>query len=372
MIDNCFLHTYLFLLVFLFFGSLESGAQVINDNIEYRLELKMNKPLRSNTSDCTLQWACLNHVRTKKLIQYHNDQWFFFNASNSEKQYINISGQECRDLRGVQLMLIHGEACEPDGYEIVDCVSLGDQDDVFLELNDLETNEEYLVLIDGYLHDNCGFVIEFSDSPQGLPIYEQAISPMNAISNIDFLMELHWSVPDSIADLISRYEVYRRHDGEYKSTKVHEVEQGFNARGVALLDYDFEDVLPGYGKYKYKIIGVRDQGRLLISSILKNYRPTRNVDAHSKTSVESDDFISEDPAYWLEVDLNYPNACKLKITVFDASSQEMLKKYDLVYNSVNTSFRAYIKDFKDKGIDNYKLEIVEEKSNEKRSHLIVK
>ncbi len=60
---------------------------MINDNIENRLELKMNEPRKSNTADCTLQWGCLNHALTKKLIQYHNDQWFFFKSNQHGIDY---------------------------------------------------------------------------------------------------------------------------------------------------------------------------------------------------------------------------------------------------------------------------------------------
>lgn len=362
----------LFTYLFTFFGGQESACQVINDNIENRLELKMNEPLGSVTTDCTLQWKCLNHALTKKMIMYHNDQWFFFKTTQLDRYFINISDQECRDLRGVQLMVIHGEACVPDSYKIVDCVSLGNQDDVFLELDNLEPNEEYLVLIDGYLHDFCGFDIEFSDTPRGMPIDEKAISSMSATSTSDFLIALHWSVPDSITDLISRYEVYRRQELEYKSTKIYEVEQGFNSRGVPLLDYDFEDVLPDYGKYQYKIMGIGDHNRLLVSTVSKNYHHIWRADTNPLNNSQNIDSISEDPAYWLEVDLNYPKPCKLKITIFDASSQRLLKRYDFVYNAINTSFKAYIKGFKEKGIFSYRIEIVNEKSNEKRSYIMMK
>lgn len=351
-----------------FFGWLQSTCQVINDNIENRLELKMNEPRQSSTTDCTLQWSCLDHVRTKKLIQYHNDQWFFFNATDSNRHFINISAQDCRDLRGVQLMLIHGEACKPAGYELLECISLGDQDDIFMKLDNLNPDWDYLVLIDGYLHDNCGFEIELSDTPRGMPVDETRAGSMNSMSTIDFLMEINWSVSDSIAEEIRQYDVYRRKDTESKSELVYQVEQGFNARGVPLLDYSFEDVLPDYGKYNYQIIGVGDNDRVLISKTDIIYSSHRRSDVSST----SQDDLTEDPSLWLELALDYPKACKLNISIFDASTQNLLMKSDFVYNSINIKFKTDIKAYKAKGIFSYRIEIVNVNTNEKRSHLIMK
>ena len=56
-------------------------AQVANDNIQHRLELPTDgNALVSNTTGCTVQWACVDQRLTGKCIQYHNDQWFFFHS----------------------------------------------------------------------------------------------------------------------------------------------------------------------------------------------------------------------------------------------------------------------------------------------------
>ena len=348
----------LFVSILLIFGWVESKCQVINDNIENRLELKMNEPRKSNTADCTLQWGCLNHALTKKLIQYHNDQWFFFKSTDSDKHFINISRQDCRDLRGVQLMIILGEACNPDSYEILDCISLGNQDDVFLKLDNLTPDQEYLVLIDGYLHDNCAFEIELSDIPKGLPIDEMGLVRMKSKTLSDFHIEIYWSVPDSIANLVRRYEVYRRFDFDFKSELIHEVAQGFNTRGLPRLDYVCEDILQDYGVFHYKIVGVGEHDRLLVSkSLTQISKPSRSL-----TELKN----------WIDVDLHYFKACQLEILVFDASNQNLLFSRDFYYNNNHRLFSANIEEYRKQGVFSYRIEVVNTATKEKRSHLRVK
>ena len=344
--------------ILLIFGWVDSQCQVINDNIENRLELKTNEPFQSNTTGCTLQWGCLNHALTKKLIQYHNDQWFFFKTADSDKYFINISSQDCRDLRGVQIMLILGEACKPDSYEILDCISLGNQDDVFLKLDNLSPDQEYLVLIDGYLHDNCAFEIELSETPKGLPVDDVGLVRMKSKALLDFHIEIYWSVPDTIANLVRRYEVYRRFDFDFKSELIHEVAQGFNARGLARLDYVCEDILPDYGVLHYKIVGVGDHDRLLIAkSLTQISRPSRSI-----TELKN----------WIDVDLHYSKACQLKISVFDASSQYLLISRNFSYNNNHRLFSLNIEEYRKQGVFSYRVEVVNTATKEKKSHLRLK
>ncbi len=378
MVNMCKYFQYLsplFILSFLIFCWVESTCQVINDNIENRLELKLNKPLLSNTTDCTLQWKCLNHTLTKKLIQYHNDQWFFFKTTQLKKYFINVSSQECRDLRGVQLMVIRGIACVPESYEILKCVSLGDQNDVFLKLDNLKPDQEYLILIDGYLNDFCAFQIEFSDTSKGFPVEDKGLVPMKFAPVTDFHFEIYWSVPNSITNLIRRYEIYRKDDFEFKSQLIHEVPQGFNTKGTPRLDYVVEDILPDFGVYHYKIIGIGDKDRFLIGNKLLSYNRPPGYQKDSKDTVlkmDSPTSTLENIQSWLEIDLHYPRACKLKISIFDASSQKFLRRLDFNYNPSNRLFKTNIKKFREQGIFYYRIEVVHEETANKKSHLIMK
>jgi hypothetical protein len=112
-----------------------SNAQVINDHIDKRIELNVNAPaFSSSTTDCTVDWACVDESLTGKCIEYHNDQWFWFRTNQTGKYHININGQKCRDTRGVQLVVIDGVACQPRTYNILSCNSLTSQDDIYVEL----------------------------------------------------------------------------------------------------------------------------------------------------------------------------------------------------------------------------------------------
>jgi hypothetical protein len=367
--------SFIFAVYFLIFCLVESKGQVINDNIENRLELKLNEPRLSNTTDCTLQWKCLNHALTKKLIQYHNDQWFFFKSTTTEQLFINISGQDCRDLRGVQIMVIGGFACIPESYEILECISLGDQDDVFLKLDHLDTGQEYLVLIDGYLNDFCSFEIELSEIPKGFPIENSGLVPMELVPISDLHLEIFWSVPDSISNLVRQYEIFRKDDLAFNSLLIHEIPQGFNAKGAPRLDYVVEDILPDFGAYYYKIIGIGDMDRFLIAKRLLSYnRPPRyKADSISSlTNTDSSASKMENIQSWLEVDLHYPRACKLKISIYNASSQSLLKQFYFNYNPSNRLIKTNIKEFEEKGIFYYRVEVANEESGEKKSHLIMK
>ncbi len=335
----------------------KAEGQVVNDNIENRLQLFINTPVSSNTTDCTLQLKCLNRKLTRKCIQYHNDQWFFFKTSKLTRYYLNISKQDCRDLRGVQIVIIDGKACEPESYNIIKCISLGNQNDVFVLLDSLKSDKEYLVLIDGYLQDFCSFTMEFSDNPKGLPLSNEGILSLKIVPDANDHLKIYWSIPDSLADRILKYEIYRRHETEFKSKKIHEEPQSFNAHGTPRIDYVIDEILPGYGDFYYKIIGVGEHERLLISKNMIGYsRPKPSNDSKKQ----------------LELELNYPKECNLKISIYDASNQDLLYQCDFRYNLKNRWFTYEIEKYIDQGILNYRIEVKNLETNEKRSHLIYK
>ena len=106
-------------------------AQVVNDNIEHRIPLQINaSPYTSTTANCTVDRACISEALEGNCVKFHNDQWFWFKTGAAGTYYLNVSGQDCRDILGVQLMVIDGIPCQPETYQLVSCASLASQDDI--------------------------------------------------------------------------------------------------------------------------------------------------------------------------------------------------------------------------------------------------
>ncbi|RYY21571.1 MAG: hypothetical protein EOO36_00355, partial [Cytophagaceae bacterium] len=135
-------------------------AQVANDNIENRRLLRAEEVVTSTTTNCTVQRSCVDERLTGKCIEYHNDQWFEFRPPTAGTYFVNISGQRCRDVRGVQLVVLTGTPCQPSTYHVLSCTSLGTQDDLFVTLPNLQAGHPYLLDIDGYLKDGCRFNLQ--------------------------------------------------------------------------------------------------------------------------------------------------------------------------------------------------------------------
>ncbi|MBC8082970.1 MAG: hypothetical protein H7Z21_07135 [Hymenobacter sp.] len=175
----------------------EATAQVPNDNIEQRRTLQLNETISSNTTGCTVQWAAVDEKLTGKCIEYHNDQWFEFTPRTAGCYYVNISGQQCRDTRGVQLVVLTGTPGQPATYSALSCTSLGSQDDVFVTLEGLRAGHPYLLDVDGYLKDFCEFRLAVSDKPHGVPAL--ALPPLTSVvPAADTLFTLRWNLTDSL------------------------------------------------------------------------------------------------------------------------------------------------------------------------------
>lgn len=347
-----------FLLLFLFSQLYQlAQCQPVNDDIEDRIKLYLNKEIISTTTDCTLQWNCLNQGLTYTCIQYHNDQWFFFKTGQQNTYYLNVSGQECRDLRGVQILVIDGIPCQPESYQVISCISLGNHDDVFIELDSLGHNRTYLVLVDGYLHDFCTFQLEFSDTPKGMPLANQGLIDMSVNPIAEYRYRLGWIVPDSAAHTMKSYEVYRRHESKFKSSMIHVIPKNYNAYGEPKHDYVLEDSLTKYGMFHYTILGVGEGRRTLISRALIQI-------PEPESSETSND--------WLELRLDYPKSCKLKISVYDNKGHSLLYWTKFNYTSDENLFEYYIKDYISEGISSFRIEVLNLQSNEKKNYILLK
>ena len=346
------------IILLILFYPVQARGQVVNDDIEDRIELVLEQPRSSNTSNCTLQWECINKKATGKCIQYHNDQWFFFKNELHSKLFLNISGQACRDLRGVQLIVIDGTPCVPQTYKIIKCVSLGNHNDIFFELDDLEHNKTYLVQIDGYLHDFCEFEIELSSTPKGIPLQDDGIVPMQAEVTESQLIELQWAVTDSMASLIKTYEIWTRHESKNKSILTYKLDQGFNAYGHPRLQYAVMDSLQLYGTYHYHIVGVGDQDRILISKTSVHHRKP--------------DHLLEKEKQWITIKLDYPDDCRLKILLFDTNRRELLNYFTFLYSAENQTFEININDYLEAGITDYRVQVEHLEMGTKQNYWIKK
>lgn len=249
-------------LILLFFG-FESIAQVANNNIEERLQLELNKPIHSSTAGANVQWKCINKALTNKCLVYHNDQWFSFKVNEPGNYFINISAQSCRDSKGVQMIVIEGNPCEVSTYKILDCINQIRTEDVFVELNSLKANVQYLVNIDGFLGDFCQFDIELSDKHKGLPRKDVNLDTLKLDSRLEKkIVTMNWSIDEKMARDISEFRIFRN------SNFVTELGMSRNAYGIAGNSFQFVDTLNAAGVYNYKIYGIResDDMPLLLSA----------------------------------------------------------------------------------------------------------
>ncbi|MBW3130368.1 hypothetical protein [Hymenobacter profundi] len=231
---------------------LTATAQVPNDDIEKRRVLRLNEQVTSTTTSCTVQWACVDEKLTGKCIEYHNDQWFEFTPSVSGRYYVNISGQKCRDTRGVQLVVLTGTPCQPATYRVLSCTSLGSQDDVFVMLDSLQAGQPYLLDVDGYLKDFCQFALAISQQPQGRPAAAEP-SLSSAVPTDARVVQLHWTLPDSLGST-TRFQVVRREAAEFRSQPLAALEVGRTTYGGSDQSYSYTDTLTAPGRYLYQIV----------------------------------------------------------------------------------------------------------------------
>lgn len=225
-------------------------AQVRNDDIAQRLVLQLNEATTSSTSNCTVQWNCVDERLTGKCIEYHNDQWFEFIPPLSGQYFVNIENQQCRDVRGVQVVVLTGTPCQPSTYRVLSCTSLGSQDDVFVVLDSLRLGQPYLLNVDGYLRDDCRFTLDVSTRARGLPA-GAVVPPGNPQTNR--VVVLNWSLPDSVA-AAGRFRVWRREAAAFRADAHAEIPVTRSTYGTTVPDYSWSDTLSAPGRYLYQVV----------------------------------------------------------------------------------------------------------------------
>jgi len=327
-----------------------SNAQVINDHIDKRIELKVNAPAyQSNTNDCTVDWACVDESLTGKCIEYHNDQWFWFKTNQAGNYYININGQQCRDTRGIQLVVIDGVPCQPKTYKILSCTSLATQDDIFVELEALPANHSYLLNIDGYLKDYCAFQIQVSTQPYGMPVQPVKEKVIMANKIADDIVRLEWAITDDLSDQINAFQVFRRRDTENKFSEIKVIPHERNAFGKGKLTYSLTDTVPDNGNYYYKIIAsIPDRANILLSETLVHYSSLRK--------------IKIDPTDYITLQLNSKLGTPISIYIYDGVSKKLLRKTDFNFEAKDRKIKYYIGYLKSSGIKSVEVKITDHKT----------
>ncbi|WP_206983296.1 hypothetical protein [Hymenobacter telluris] len=214
--------------------------------------MQLNQAVQSSTTDCTVQWTAVDEKLTGKCIEYHNDQWFEFTPRTAGRYYVNIAGQQCRDTRGVQLVVLTGTPGQPATYQVLSCTSLGSQDDVFVTLEGLKAGQPYLLDVDGYLKDFCGFSIAVSSTPRGVPA--MALPPLATVTPSEKkLFTLRWTLADSLGS-VARFQVLRREAAAFRAAPLAILSVERTTLGNANTEYSWTDTLAIPGRYLYQVV----------------------------------------------------------------------------------------------------------------------
>ncbi len=234
-------------------------GQWVNNSIFQRLTLAVDAaPVTADTRQATVEWKCINKKLTEKCLKYHNDLWFDFTVPQPGRYFLNVGAQKCGRGKGVQVVILAGRACETASYQLLQCVSTGLMDDVFVELPDLQPGQQYLVNIDGFLGDQCSFEIQVATRPLGRP--HRLLKTDTVTTNVATrgkIVTVHWFVPDS---LIARYEsfrTYRKRPAEKRARLINTQPVLANAQGRFVQDYTLSDTLPGQGIFRYEVFGIQ-------------------------------------------------------------------------------------------------------------------
>jgi len=298
-------------------------AQVSNNNIKDRTELILDaNPVHSNTANSSVEWDCVNKSLTNKCLIYHNDQWFHFTPHTNGKFFLNISSQQCRDLRGIQAIVIEGNPCEVKTYRILQCISKIHQDDVFIELDSLKSGMQYLVNIDGFLGDFCQF-------------------------------EIRWSIPEVLTDEIRNFKIFRLGKGEQKSTLIKELPLRANALGDYDHEYSIDDSLSIPNAYTYRIFGIQKNSEypFLLDEKEIAYYDRNKAPAELKT--------------WVYIPLKLKGGSPYQVLVFNRVDYSLLRKYAGEFDEAKDStFEMNLHEFIKAGVKEFIILASEVNSNQ--------
>lgn len=319
-------------------------AQVSNNNIRSRTELILDSPwIHSSTANSSVEWDCVNKSLTNKCLIYHNDQWFHFTPQTTGKFFLNISSQQCRDLRGIQAIVIEGNPCEINTYKILQCISKIHQDDVFIELDSLKSGIQYLVNIDGFLGDFCQFEIQFSQTPKGIPRVPTNLDSLNMKTSLKSnVVTIQWSVHEALTDEIKFFKIFRMGRGEQKSTLIKEMPLRANALGDYDHEYSVDDSLSVPNAYTYRIFGIQKNSEyplLLDEQEITYYN--RNKPPAALTT-------------WVYIPLALKNGSPYQVLVFNRIDYSLLRKYSGNFDEAkDATFEMNLQEFVNAGVKEF-------------------
>ncbi|WP_046244213.1 hypothetical protein [Hymenobacter terrenus] len=325
-----------------------ASAQVTNDDIENRRLLRTEETITSTTTGCTVQRSCVDERLTGKCIEYHNDQWFEFTPAASGRYFINIGGQKCRDVRGVQLVVLTGKPCQPATYRVLSCTSLGTQDDVFVTLDSLQAGKPYLLDVDGYLKDFCQFSLQVSRRAVGMPVSYFPPSPTRVLPTASHTVELSWTIPDSLA-MAPACRVMRREVHQYRSTEIRLVPVRRDTYGQPEMNYTVTDTLPEPGTYDYQVVTTKaDAGPapVRLRQWWYAYGPAATLPGTADRTV-------------LELPLRkYPGNARLSVVITNPASGRVLLARQLVNQPANRrQAEVPVRKWQEAGIEKIAVEI---------------
>jgi len=340
------------LLLFLSATSASSAAaQAANDNIENRRVLHADETITSTTTGCTVQRSCVDERLTGKCIEYHNDQWFEFTPKTTGRYFVNIGSQKCRDVRGVQLVVLSGQPCQPATYRVLSCTSLGTQDDVFVTLDSLRAGQPYLLDVDGYLKDFCQFTLQVSQTAAGIPVSYFPPSPTRLLPTASRVVELSWALPDSLATA-SACRIMRREIHQYRSTEVRRVPVRRDTYGRLEVSYSVTDTLPSPGIYDYQVVTTHaDNGPAATRLRQWWYGYGTAATMPQPGTVPSRDVV--------ELPLRkYPTNARLSVVITDPASGRVLLARQLVNQPANSrQGELPVRKWLDAGLEKIAVEI---------------
>lgn len=293
---------------FLLLPPLSLFSQSPNDNISNRIELALGTlPIISNSAENTVEWQCVAPSLVEKCMTYHNDQWFSFTPESTGDFYFSIVDQQCRDLRGMQLHIIEGTACQPESYQVLDCISPLTQDDFYIVVS-LEKGKEYLINVDGLLADVCKFGIMVTSTP---PYFSWKVIPENWMLNHvieDAEVTLNWELTDSLIRETGVFEIYQFPPKGKRFEKKTDIPLMTNAYGVNERAYSWSEKLIDYGSYIYRVFWKNEQGeRYLIAE---------------KQLV----FKKENRSPFIDIPLSHVKKETIEIFIFSPDGQVLIKK----------------------------------------------
>lgn len=299
-------------------------AQVSNDAADHAVALPVDGTLhRSSTTNCTLDFNCLNQALTAKCLVYHNDQWFTFTTGEQAEYYLLVQNQNCRDVNGVQVVVFDGTLCEPSTYSLVSCISLSTQDDVYMTLKDLKSNHTYLINLDGYLNDHCAFDIRISSILPDFAIISTEYQVEVSLQMKNDSVYFHWKLDENLQKLgITEFEIIRRFKTEKKAQSIATIGVERTVKGDYKEEYNYSDTIKKAGTYSYKIIGKRTDGKkYLIKEQDLNYKPVN-------TQI-------------LKPQLHFKNHTEIIVEIFDADIKQQFGSSEFEGNKKEKLLMSY-------------------------------